>query len=104
MKEDDVPSLTPRQMRGGGEETEFRLAPPRQVHVAGISLGVLAIKPDPNDRVALIGVYNPERKAPESHRMRAGDEVTVAGRLVRVDDVVTGPGGHVDLVVRWTAS
>jgi hypothetical protein len=84
------------------EETGFRLAPPRQVRVAGISLGVLAIRPDPDDRVALVGIYNPESAAPESHRMRAGDEVTVAGRLVRVDDVVPGPGGHVDLVVRWS--
>jgi hypothetical protein len=62
---------------------------------------VIAIKPDADDRVALVGVYNPERSAPESHRMRAGDEVTVAGRQVRVDDVVPGPDGHVDVVVRW---
>jgi hypothetical protein len=83
------------------EETSFRLAPPRQVHVAGISVGVIAINPDPDDRAALVGVFNPEREAPESHRMRAGDEVTVAGRQVRVDDVVPGAGGHVDVVVRW---
>jgi len=82
-------------------ETAFRLAPSRQVHVAGISLGVLAIRPDLDDRVAVVGVSDRHDAAPRSYRMRAGDEVTVAGRVVRVDDVVPGPGGHVDLVVRW---
>lgn len=82
------------------EEAELRLAPPRQVHVAGISIGVLAIRPDP-DREALVGVYNPERRAPESHRVRPGDQVQVAGRSLTVTDIVPGAGGHVDLVVRW---
>ena len=83
------------------EETAFRLAPPRQAHVAGISLGVLAISPDVHDRFAVVGVSDRRAAAPRSYRVRAGDEVTVADRVVRVDDVVPGPGGHVDLVVRW---
>lgn len=83
------------------EEAELRLSPPRQVHVAGISIGVLAIRPDPGSREAVVGVYNPERQAPESHRVRPGDELRVAGRSLTVTDIVPGADGHVDLVVRW---
>lgn len=83
------------------EETEFRLAPPRQVRIAGISLGVLAIKPDPEDRAALLGIFHPDAGRPRTHQVRPGDEVSVSGRTVLVRDVVPGGDGYVDVTVRW---
>jgi hypothetical protein len=83
------------------QETQFRLAPPRQVRVAGISLGVLAINPDAADRAALLGVVHPDTGQPRTHRVRPGDEVPVAGRTVLVGDVVPGRNGFVEVTVRW---
>lgn len=83
------------------EETRFRLAPPRQVRVAGLSLGVLAIKPDAVDRAALLGIFDPDAGEPRTHQVRPGDEVPVAGRTVLVGDVVPGRDGYVDVTVRW---
>jgi hypothetical protein len=80
-------------------ETRFRLAPPRQVRVAGLSLGVLAISPD--DPAALLGVFDPDAGQPRTHRVRPSDELPVAGRTVLVADVVPGRDGYVDVTVRW---
>jgi hypothetical protein len=82
-------------------EATITLAPPRQIRVAGITVGVLNISPDPKKPEAVVGVYNPELGAPESHRVRAGDQIEVAGRTVRVTGLVSGRGGHVDLTVTW---
>jgi hypothetical protein len=82
------------------EETGFRLAPPRQVHVAGLALGVVAIKPI-GEPTAVLGIFDPEAGEPRAHTVRPGDEVRVAGRTVLVGDIVAGDGGFVDLTVRW---
>ena len=84
-------------------ESEFRVAPPRQVGVAGLTLGVIGIKPGEGERLALLGVFDPEKGEPEQHRVRPGDEITVAGRTVRILDVVPGEEAHVDLSVCWAA-
>lgn len=83
------------------EETRFRLAPPRQVRVAGISMGVLAIKPDADDPAALLGVFHPDTGKPRTHQVRPGDELPVAGRTLLVGDVVPGRDGYVEVTVRW---
>ena len=83
------------------EETRFRLAPPRHVRIAGLSLGVLAIKPDTVERAALLGIFHPDAGQPRTHRVRPGDEVPVAGRTVLIGDVVPGRGGYVEVTVRW---
>jgi hypothetical protein len=83
------------------QETAFRLAPPRQVRIAGISLGVLAIKPEGDDPAAVLGVFDPDAGRPGPHLVRPGDELVVAGRTILVRDVASGPHGHVDVTVRW---
>lgn len=82
-------------------EATITLAPPRQIRVAGITVGVLNINPDPDNPEAIVGVYNPELGAPESHRLRSGDQIEVAGRTIRVTGLVSGTKGHVDLTVTW---
>lgn len=81
------------------QETGFRLAPPRHVRVAGIGMGVLAIKPD--EPLALLGVFHPDAAQPRTHRVRPGDALDVAGRSVVVEDVVPGRDGYVAITVRW---
>ena len=83
-------------------EGTFTLRGSLQVNVAGISLGMLGILAGPDGPAAMLGAYNPELGRPEQHTLRAGDEVTVAGRSVRIVDVVDDGEGLVRLHVRWT--
>lgn len=81
--------------------TEVTLSPPRQIRVAGITVGTLWIGTDADDPQAGVGIFNPETREPETHRVRAGDRVTVAGRTVRVDGITVGDGAQVRLTVSW---
>lgn len=82
-------------------EAAITLAPPRQRRVAGVTVGILRIGPEEDAPAAVLGVYNPNTGEPEQFTVRAGDEVEVAGRGVRVLEVVPGEQGHVDLLVSW---
>ncbi|MBO0744496.1 MAG: hypothetical protein J2P43_05720 [Candidatus Dormibacteraeota bacterium] len=82
--------------------TEVTLSPPRQARVAGITVGTLWIGSDASDPQAGVGVFNPETKQPEMHRVRAGDTVTVAGRTLQVDGISVGDRAQVRLTVSWT--
>lgn len=80
-------------------ESTFNLGTTMQLHVAGISLGLLGVGAGPDGPTVRLGAYNPDVGAPESHRLRPGDELTVAGRLVRVEEIGRDT---VRLCVRWT--
>lgn len=82
--------------------TEVTLSPPRQVRVAGITVGTLWIGSDASDPQAGVGVFNPETKQPVTQRVRTGDTVAVAGRTVHVDGITVGKGAQVRLTVSWT--
>ena len=82
--------------------TDLTLSPPRQLRVAGITVGTLWIGTDTSDPQAGVGVFNPETKQSEIHSVRAGDTVTVAGRTVHVDGIRVGEGAQVRLTVSWT--
>jgi hypothetical protein len=81
-------------------EQRVHLVPSRQVRVAGLRVGLVALNPDAAAAQAVIGVYNPDKGQPESHRVRPGDEFVVADRTFVVSGVAPDPA-HVDLVVRW---
>lgn len=81
--------------------TEVTLSPPRQLRVGGITVGTLWIGTDASDPRAAVGVFNPETRQPETHRVRAGDTLTVAGRTVHVDGITVGDGAEVRLTVSW---
>jgi hypothetical protein len=48
-------------------ETEFRLAPPRQVRVGGVSIGFLSIRPGAEHRQALVGMCDPDTPGDDRH-------------------------------------
>lgn len=81
-------------------EMRVRLAPPRHVRVGGLGLGVLAINPDPSDRAALLGIFDPAVGAPRTHRVRPGDALAAAGGTVLIGDVVPGRKGYVEVTVQ----
>lgn len=81
---------------------EVTLAPPRQRRLAGITVGTLWIGADASDPQAGVGVFNPETGQPETHLVRPGDRVTVAGRTLQVDSIAVGEGARVQLTVSWT--
>ena len=83
------------------QERQITLAPPRQVHVAGVNAGVLQIKQDADDPEAWVGVFNPEKGAPERHLVRPGTEFVVAGRHFLVTHIQPLPDQHVDVTVTW---
>lgn len=82
--------------------TEITLSPPRQLRVAGITVGTLWIGSDASEPQAGVGVFNPETKQAETHRVRVGDSLTIAGRTVHVDGITVGDGAKVRLTVSWT--
>jgi hypothetical protein len=81
-------------------EQRVHLVPSRQVRVAGLRVGLIALNPDAAAAQAVIGVSNPETGKPESRVVRPGDEFVVADRTFLVAGVAPDPA-HVDLVVRW---
>jgi hypothetical protein len=81
-------------------EQEVHLVPSRQVRVAGVRVGLIALNPDVAAAQAVIGVYDPEKGQPGSHVVRPGDEFVVADRTFLVRGVATDPA-QVDLLVRW---
>lgn len=81
--------------------TEITLAPPRQRRLAGITVGALWIGTDASDPRAGVGVFNPQTGQPETHRVRPGDTVTIAGRTLHVDGITVGDGAQVQLTVSW---
>ena len=80
---------------------EVSLAPPRQVHVAGVNVGALRIKQDAEDPEAVVGVFNPEKGVAEPHWVRPGDQFTVAGRRFVVTRISPLPDQRVDVTVDW---
>jgi len=72
-----------------------------QGRVAGLNLGLMAIKPDEADPEAVVGVSNPETSLPEQHRVRPGDRFDVAGRRFQVRSISQAGYGRVELTVSW---
>jgi hypothetical protein len=72
-----------------------------QGRVAGLNLGLMAIKPDEDDPEAVVGVSNPDTSSPEQHRVRPGDRFEVAGRRFEVRSIAPAGHGRVELAVRW---
>jgi hypothetical protein len=83
-------------------ESTHTLAGSMQLRVAGISLGILGVLPGPDGPTVRLGAYNPDLGSPEQHFLRVGDEISVAGRAVGVDEIVHGTPSSVRLRVRWT--
>jgi hypothetical protein len=77
------------------------LGPSMQTRMAGLNVGLMAIKPDELDPEAVIGLSNPETGSPEQHRVRPGDRFEVAGRRFHVTGIDPAGRGHVELAVSW---
>jgi hypothetical protein len=93
------------------DEHETTLWPPGQTRIGDIALGVIGIRPDaagalPSEggRLALLGVYNPESGAPEQHPVRAGDRLSVAGRVIGIVAIAPGPFPRVVVTVGRSGS
>lgn len=82
-------------------EQEIALGPSMQARAGGLSVGLMAIKPDESDPEAVIGVFNPETGSPERHRVRPGDRFQVAGRRFHVTAIDPAGRGQVELAVGW---
>jgi hypothetical protein len=82
-------------------ERELTLGTTTQAAVAGTTIGVIAVKPDQADLEAIVGVFDPDRGEPGSHRVRPGDVFEVAGRRIAVTGIDPRGKGVVDVLVRW---
>jgi hypothetical protein len=78
------------------------------VRAAGLNVGILVMNPDPADPAARITI-GPTAGTREDNviaDVRAGDRLTVAGRIVTVTAVIPGsrPAGRVDLTIEEAGS
>ena len=80
--------------------TKVTVRPSMQLRVAGVSMGLMAVKPDAQDPEAVLGLSNPDKGVPEQHRVRPGDHFEVAGRHFEVIGITPDPG-RVELLVSW---
>lgn len=83
------------------ERMTVRLGTSMQGRVAGVNLGLIAVKPDDRDPEALIGAFNPRTGSPEQHRVRPGHRFEVAGRTFEVIAITPAGSTKVELAVRW---
>ncbi len=67
------------------------------MRLAGLTVGIIALKPDEADPEVILGVFDPELQEPVSRRLRPGESMTVGGRTLRVVAVRPNPNGSVTL-------
>ncbi len=90
----ETPPPSPESLGPGVERVVLRGSIPSLG--GGLNLGLIGISSDE----AVVGVYNPLTKSPESHHVRPGDRFEVAGRRFEVTRV-SGWRDWVQLEVRW---
>lgn len=83
------------------ERTTVKLGPSVVRRVAGLKVGLMALKPDEQAPEAVIGVFNPATCSPEQHLVRVGDRFHVAGRCFEIDHILPEGRGRIELTVTW---